>query len=56
MLMDVESKCYFFKIIILFVFQDDKVNNIVDEFIKMFNLVDIIILLVIKDKVIVQKS
>lgn len=42
--MDVESKCYLFKIIIFFVFQDDKENNIENEFIIKFNLVDIIVL------------
>lgn len=56
MLMDAESKRHLFKITISFAFQDDKVNNIADEFIKTSNSADTIISSVTKDKVIVQKS
>lgn len=54
--MDAESKRHLFKITISFAFQDDKVNNIADEFIKTSNSADTIISSVTKDKVIVQKS
>lgn len=56
MLMDAESKRHLFKITISFAFQDDKVKNIADEFIKTSNSADTIISSVTKDKVIVQKS